>query len=136
MTNDTVSELSAMAGVSVRTLHYYHEIGLLSPAYVGENNYRYYGREELLRLQQILIHRELGLALAEIGEILNAPGFDRLTTLKSQRERIAQELARSTELLRTIDRTIVELEGERAMKDAELILVSSIRGSRPNMRPC
>jgi DNA-binding transcriptional MerR regulator len=120
MTNYTVSEIAAMAGVSVRTLHHYHEIGLLSPAYVGENNYRYYGREELLRLQQILIHRELGIPLAEIGAILDAPGFDRLTALESQRERIAQEVARSAEMLRTIDRTIADLKGDRAMKDAEL----------------
>lgn len=120
MTSHMVSELAAMAGISIRTLHHYHEIGLLLPAYVGENNYRYYGREELLRLQQILIHRELGIPLAEIGAILDAPGFDRLTALKSQRERIAQEVARSAEMLRTIDRTIAELEGDRAMKDAEL----------------
>lgn len=120
MANYTVSEVAAMAGISVRTLHHYHELDLLRPAYVGENNYRYYGREELRRLQQILIHRELGIPLAEIGAILDAPDFDRLTALKNQRERIAQEVARSAEMLRTIDRTIVELEGDRAMKDAEL----------------
>ncbi|MEC3863394.1 MerR family transcriptional regulator [Mesobacterium sp. TK19101] len=120
MTNYTVSEVAKMAGISVRTLHHYHEISLLRPAYVGENSYRYYGREELLRLQQILVHRELGIPLGEIGAILDVPGFDRLTALKSQRERIAQEVARSAEMLRTIDRTIAELEGDRAMKDAEL----------------
>lgn len=120
MTTYTVSEVAAMAGVSVRTLHHYHEIGLLLPAYVGENNYRYYGREELLRLQQILIHRELGIQLAEIGAILDAPDYGRLAALKSQRERIVHEVARSAEMLRTIDRTIAELEGDRAMKDAEL----------------
>ncbi|QKV19661.1 MerR family transcriptional regulator [Oricola thermophila] len=120
MANYLVGELAAMAGVSVRTLHHYHEIGLLVPAHVGENNYRYYGREELLRLQQILIYRELGIPLAEIGAILDAPGFDRLIALKGQRERIAHEVARFTEMLRTIDRTIAELEGDRVMKDAEL----------------
>ena len=120
MTNYTVSEVAMMAGVSVRTLHHYHEIGLLRPAYVGANSYRYYGREELLRLQQILIHRELGIPLAEIGVILDAPGFDRLEALRGQRERITREVARSAEMLRTIDRTIADLEGDRAMKDAEL----------------
>jgi MerR family transcriptional regulator, thiopeptide resistance regulator len=120
MASYTVSEVAVMAGVSVRTLHHYHEINLLRPAYVGENNYRYYGREELRRLQQILIHRELGIPLAEIGAILDAPDFDRLAALKSQRERIALEVARSAEMLRTIDRTIAELEGDRAMNDAEL----------------
>jgi len=120
MTNYTVSEVAAMAGVSVRTLHHYHEIGLLRPAYVGENNYRYYGRDELLRLQQILIHRELRIPLVKIGAILDAPSFDRLTALKRQRERIALEVARSAQMLRTIDRTIAELEGDCAMKDADL----------------
>lgn len=120
MASYKVSDVAAMAGVSVRTLHHYHEIGLLRPAAVGENGYRYYGREELLRLQQILIHREFGIPLAEIGSILDAPGFDRLTALRSQRRRIAEEAARSAEMLRTIDRTIAELEGDRAMTDSEL----------------
>ena len=54
----TVKELARLSGVTVRTLHHYDEIGLLKPALVGENRYRYYGREELLRLQDILFHRE------------------------------------------------------------------------------
>ena len=120
MANYTVSEVAAMARVSVRALHHYHEIGLLEPAYVGANGYRYYGREELLRLQQILIHRELGIALGEIGAILDAPGFDRLAALKGQRERIARQAARSAEMLRTIDRTIADLEGDPAMNDSDL----------------
>lgn len=120
MAYHTVREVAAIAGVSVRTLHHYHEIGLLDPAHVGANGYRYYGREELLRLQQILIHRELGILLSDIGRILDAPDFDRLVALKNQRERIAEEAARSAEMLKTIDRTIAELEGERVMQDAEL----------------
>ncbi len=120
MADYTVSEVAAMARVSVRTLHHYHEIGLLRPAHVGDNGYRYYGRAELLRLQQILIHRELGIPLAEIGALLDAPGFDRLATLRQQRGRLAEEAARFAEMLRTIDRTIADLEGDRAMKDADL----------------
>ncbi|WP_279477872.1 MerR family transcriptional regulator [Aureimonas sp. SK2] len=116
----TVSDVAAMARVSIRTLHHYHEIGLLLPAFTGANGYRYYGRAELLRLQQILIHRELGIPLAEIGAILDAEGFDRLTALKAQRERITRQVARSAEMLRTIDRTIAELEGDRIMKNEDL----------------
>lgn len=52
-----VSELARLSGVSARTLHHYDAVGLLKPAFVGRNGYRYYGREELLRLQQILFHR-------------------------------------------------------------------------------
>jgi DNA-binding transcriptional MerR regulator len=53
----TVKEVAKLSGVSVRALHHYDEIGLLKSASVGANGYRYYGRDELLRLQQILFHR-------------------------------------------------------------------------------
>lgn len=116
----TVNELARMAGVSVRTLHHYDEIGLLKPAFVGENRYRYYGEEELLRLQQILIHRELDIPLAEIAALLDAPGFDRLEMLQEQHERLRRQAERYAEMVKTIGRTIARLKGERAMKDAEL----------------
>jgi DNA-binding transcriptional MerR regulator len=60
----TVKKLAELSGVSVRTLHYYDEIGLLRPAYCGENKYRYYEKEQLLVLQQILFYRQLGFSLA------------------------------------------------------------------------
>ncbi|HSX57272.1 MAG TPA: MerR family transcriptional regulator, partial [Sphingomonas sp.] len=63
----TVRQVAKAARISVRTLHHYDAIGLLKPAHVGNNGYRYYGRTELLRLQQILFYRELGLPLGEIG---------------------------------------------------------------------
>ena len=68
----TVAELARLAGISVRTLHHYDEIGLPKPAFTGQNRYRYYGRDELLRLQQILIHRELDIPLSNIS-IANLP---------------------------------------------------------------
>lgn len=116
----TVNELARLAGVSVRTLHHYDEIGLLKPAFTGENRYRYYGEEELLRLQQILIHRELDIPLIEIGAILDAPDFDRLETLQRQRERLEEQAKRYAGMVRTIDRTIARLKGERKMKDSDL----------------
>jgi DNA-binding transcriptional MerR regulator len=116
----TVKQVARAAGVSVRALHHYDDIGLLKPAHIGNNRYRYYGREELLRLQQILLHRELGIPLSEIGAILDAPGFDRLETLQSQREKLAAEAKRYAELVRTIDRTIASIKGDRAMRNADL----------------
>lgn len=116
----TVNQLARLAGISVRTLHHYDEIGLLKPAFIGENRYRYYGEEELLRLQQILIHRELDMPLSEIGAILDAPGFDRLATLQRQRERLEEQAKRYAGMVRTIDRTIARLKGERTMTDADL----------------
>jgi len=106
-----------LSGVSVRTLHHYDEVGLLKPACVGANGYRYYGKEELLRLQQILFHRELGFALEEIGRVLDAPDFDRKQALRAHRERLAADVRRYRRLVRTIDETLAALEGETTMDD-------------------
>jgi DNA-binding transcriptional MerR regulator len=65
----TVKQLSKMAGITPRTLHYYDEIGLLKPSRVGDNGYRYYGEESLLRIQQILLYRELDMPLENIKKI-------------------------------------------------------------------
>ena len=116
----TVNQLAQLAGISVRALHHYDEIGLLKPAFTGDNRYRYYGEEELLRLQQILIHRELDIPLADIAAILDAPGFDKLSTLQKQRERLEEQVKRYARMVKTIDRTIARLKGDRAMKDADL----------------
>lgn len=116
----TVKQVARASGVSVRTLHHYDEIGLLKPASIGRNRYRYYGREELLRLQQILLHRELGMPLLDIGALLDDPAFDRLAALRTQRDRLAEEAKRYAQLVRTIDRTIASLNGEGAMRNAEL----------------
>ena len=116
----TVSQLARLSGTSVRTLHHYDEIGLLKPASVGENGYRYYGREELLRLQSILVHREFGIALGDIGALLDSAGFDRLEALRAQRGRIEAEAERYRRLARTIDRTIAELEGRDTVMDKQL----------------
>ncbi|MDP1528505.1 MAG: MerR family transcriptional regulator [Rhodoferax sp.] len=116
----TVSQLARLSGTSVRALHHYDEIGLLKPASVGENGYRYYGREELLRLQQILLHREFGIALSEIGILLDGAGFDRLAALREQRARLEAEAQRYRRLARTIDRTIDELEGRDNVMDKQL----------------
>jgi len=113
----TVSEVAKLSGVSVRTLHHYDEIGLLKPADVGANGYRYYGQDELLRLQQILFHRELGFPLDEIGQVLDAPDFDRVAALKAHRERLAAEAKRTRRLVRTIDETLAALEGARTMDE-------------------
>ena len=117
MSTYTVKQLAKLSGVSVRTLHHYDEIGLLAPATVGANGYRYYGREELLRLQQILFHRDLRLPLDEIGKLLDAPGFDRIAALKFHRERLLADARRYRRLARTIDETLAALTGETDMND-------------------
>lgn len=116
----TVKQLAELSGVSVRALHYYDEIGLLKPAHVGANGYRYYRREELLRLQQILFHRELGFPLEEIKRILDAPGFDQAAALRSHRQRLENEVQRFEGLIRIIDDTLAQIEGQTPMNDKAL----------------
>jgi MerR family transcriptional regulator, thiopeptide resistance regulator len=116
----TVKQVAKVSGVSVRALHHYDEIGLLKPASIGRNGYRYYGRDELLRLQQILLHRELDIPLGDIRAILDDPKFDQLEALRAQRGKLAAEAKRYAQLVRTIDRTIADLNGESAMQNAEL----------------
>ena len=117
MSDHTVKQVARLSGVSVRTLHHYDEVGLLKPASVGANGYRYYGREELLRLQQILFHRELGFSLEEIARVLDAPGFDRVAALRAHREKLEAETRRYRRLVRTIDETLAALKGAAKMED-------------------
>lgn len=116
----TVKQLARLSGVSVRTLHHYDEINLLRPAGLGNNGYRYYAEPEVLRLQQILFHRELGFSLREIATLLDRPDFDRLAALRSHRETLAREARRYAELVETIDRTIADLNGKHTMQHTEL----------------
>jgi MerR family transcriptional regulator, thiopeptide resistance regulator len=122
VTDFTVKTVARLSGVSVRTLHHYDEIGLLKPARVGANGYRYYGREDLLRLQQILFHRELGMPLAAIAALLDDPGFDRVAALRSHRDRLRQQMARGRRLIETIDATLAALQGETKMDETKMYL--------------
>jgi MerR family transcriptional regulator, thiopeptide resistance regulator len=115
----TVQQVSKVAGVSVRTLHHYDAIGLLKPAEVGANGYRYYGRGELLKLQQILFYRELGFSLARIRSVLDEPGFETLAALRDHRKALCERVDRYRRLISTIDRTIASLEKDEEMDDNE-----------------
>ena len=80
----SVKEVSQLSGVSVRTLHYYDEIDLLKPSVVAENGYRYYNRDAVVRLQEILLYRELDFPLKKIKEIVGQPGYDKVQALRDQ----------------------------------------------------
>ena len=103
----------------MRTLHHYDRIGLLRPARRAESGYRYYGRPELLRLQQILFYRELDFPLEQIRRILDDPDFDALGALRRHRIRIEAETHRLGRLLRTVDRTIADLQNQTEMVTEE-----------------
>ncbi|MCI0541777.1 MAG: MerR family transcriptional regulator [Verrucomicrobiales bacterium] len=109
-----------MSSVSVRTLHWYDEVGLLKPAYHGPNGYRFYEEAQLLTLQQILFYRELGFELQQIKRILGRSDFDKVTALKSHREVLCKNLARTRQLIVTIDKTIRHLKGTKNMKTEEM----------------
>jgi DNA-binding transcriptional MerR regulator len=111
----TVKQVSELAGVSVRTLHYYDQIGLLHPSKVGANSYRYYDDVALLRLQQILFYREIGLELMQIKELLTSPDFDLEAALRSHRAALQEKIKRLEKLVETIDNTIKHLTGEVSM---------------------
>lgn len=116
----TVNKLAKLAGISIRTLHFYDEIGLLKPAYYGVNNYRYYEEAELLTLQQILFFRELGFQLSDIQKIISTPDFDKVTTLESHRKILEKNIEQTKHLLATIDKTIAHLKGKNTMKLDEI----------------
>jgi DNA-binding transcriptional MerR regulator len=116
----TVKKLAAMSGVSVRTLHFYDEVGLLKPAYHGANGYRYYEEPQLLKLQQILFYRELGFDLRRIRAILGRSDFDKVAALESHRKVLEQNVSRTRKLIATIDRTIEHLKGTTKMKSEEM----------------
>ncbi|MCB0416187.1 MAG: MerR family transcriptional regulator [Bdellovibrionaceae bacterium] len=115
-----INELARLSGVSVRTLRFYDEIGLLKPAYCGENGYRYYEKEQLLLLQQILFYRELDFELSEIGRLMTATDFDKAEALRNHRRYLEKEAKRFRVLIRTLDRTLSHLEKETPMKDKEM----------------
>ena len=106
----TVKKLAALAKVSPRTLRYYDEIGLLNPARINSSGYRIYGTNEVDRLQ-ILFYRALGIELAEILQVLDAPDFDSLTTLKSHREQLLLKKKQIDDLINTVTKTIESREG-------------------------
>src|SRR5438034_5359077 len=112
----TVKQVAALSGVSVRTLHFYDQTGLLKPAYLGANGYRFYEEPQLLTLQQILFYRELGLELKQIKEILGRADFEIVVALESHRKVLEQNLIRTRRLLETIDKTIEHLQRTKKMK--------------------
>jgi MerR family transcriptional regulator, thiopeptide resistance regulator len=117
VTRYTVKQLADLARISVRTLHHYDDIGLLKPAYLGTNSYRYYEQPQLYRLQQILMYREFGLRLDEISDLIGAADFDVASSLRQHRERLLAHLRHQQALLRVIDDTLARLGGDETMQD-------------------
>ena len=108
----TVNEVSKLSGVSVRTLHYYDQIQLLCPAELTESGYRLYNHSDLLKLEQILLLKEMGFELKKIKEILEDPYYDTHKALKKQRDILKLKEERIRSIIQLIDE---KLEGVETM---------------------
>ena len=113
----SIQELSRLSGVTTRTLRWYDQIGLLKPSRVAESGYRYYGRAEVDRLQDILYYRALGVELAQIKECLDDPSFDRLAALRNHLAALEMERERLEKLIRSVKDTIGAEERKEFMSD-------------------
>lgn len=114
-----IKELADLAGISVRTLHHYDEIGLLQPDTNKDNGYREYSDDDISKLQQILFFRQMNFKLTQIKEILNSPAYDRLEALETQKEIVTKEQDRLMSILNLINHTIKTEKGEMTMTNEE-----------------
>ena len=99
-----INEFAKLTGVSVRTLHYYDEIGLLKPAFVDiQNGYRFYDQNSLERMQEILFYRELDFELKSIRDILSSPDYDKQKALAEQRKLLELKKERLERIIDALD---------------------------------
>lgn len=114
----SISEVARLAGVSARTLRHYDDLGLLPPKRVSANGYRWYERPQLLRLQRILLFRELRVPLARVAQILDGEADER-TALRRHRDQLMAERDRLDRIIDTVDRTMADLAGAHPVSDEE-----------------
>ena len=108
-----IQEFARFTGVSVRTLHYYDEIGLLKPACVDRRSgYRHYDEQSLLRMQEILFYRELDFSLKDIAQILSSPHYDKNKALQEQKQMLTLKKERLERLISAVDSA---MKGENVM---------------------
>lgn len=109
----SISEMAKLTGVSVRTLHYYDQIGLLCPETAADSGYRWYGKADVERMQQILFYRELDFPLKDIQMIVADPRYDRQEALRRQRHLLQLKRERLDRLLELLE---ANLKGEQTME--------------------
>ena len=115
----TIGETAQLAKVSVRTLHHYDQLGILSPSARSETGYRLYEPCDLERLHRVMVFRELGFSLEEIGQIVTDPDFDQTEALRAQRALLAEKARRTEAMLGAIDAALAAMEGGTEMSDQE-----------------
>lgn len=114
-----VKELADLVGISVRTLHYYDEIGLLSPEETTDSGYRLYSNNNLEMLQQILFFRELGFPLKEIKQMISSSSFDKQEALIQHQKMLEEKRSQLDKLINTVSKTIKHMNGEINMTNEE-----------------
>ncbi|MGW7163130.1 MerR family transcriptional regulator [Paenibacillus taichungensis] len=114
-----VKEVAELVGISVRTLHHYDEIGLLTPDEVTSAGYRLYSDANLEMLQQIIFFKELDFSLKDIKEIINNPSFDREEALNMHRRILLEKRQRLDQMIATIDKSVQHVRGEIKMTAKE-----------------
>lgn len=115
----TVNALAKLSSTTPRTLRFYDQIGLLKPAHIAENGYRFYGEAQLLRLQQILFFREMGFELKDIKTALAQEDFDQEKALLSHKKTLLANLKRTQQLLATIDKTLEHIRGTTSISEKD-----------------
>ena len=115
----TIGETARLAKVSVRTLHHYDQLGILMPSARTDAGYRLYELEDIERLHRVMVFRELGFSLDEIGRIVTDPDFDRTEALRAQRTLLSEKARRTEAMLEAIDAALAAAEGGTEMSDQE-----------------
>ncbi|MFI0353103.1 MerR family transcriptional regulator [Actinomadura sp. 9N407] len=100
----TVGRVAALAGVSVKALHHWDAIGLVRPSGRTWAGYRVYSGDDVARIHRVLVYRELGLPLAEVGRILDDPGADARDHLRRQRSQLVERISRLEKMVHAVDR--------------------------------
>lgn len=112
----SVSQVSKLAGVSVRTLHHYDQIGLLTPMRQQDNGYRCYSEQHLIKLQQILLYRQLDFSLEQIRDMMQAPDFDALSALQQQHALLLSKLDATKQMINNIEVAMTIAQGKQNLQ--------------------
>jgi DNA-binding transcriptional MerR regulator len=124
--NFLIKEFAEMTKITVRTLHYYDQLGLLKPSYQKANGYRVYTEADLLKLQQIVTLKFMGFSLDQVRELLNSKGYEAVKSLRVQAGAVKDEIARLREASRAIGQVLSLLETEGRINQKKLIKIMEV----------
>jgi DNA-binding transcriptional MerR regulator len=121
-----IKEFAELTKVTVRTLHYYDQIGLLKPSFEKPNGYRVYTDRDLLKLQQIVTLKFMGFSLGQIQRLLDSKGYEAAKSLKIQSGAVKDEIARLRQASRAIDQVLSLLETKGRIHKQKLIKIMEV----------